>query len=81
MLKEKPGGSFDVAKVEVARSGDLAYEWGAGKLTVKDKKGKEVESSFKSLTVWKKQAGGSWKVTVDTMIPDPPAKAEAKQAK
>jgi ketosteroid isomerase-like protein len=31
--------------------------------------------------VWKKQADGSWKMIVDTMIPDPPAKPAAKPAK
>lgn len=36
MMKEKPDGSFTVVKVEFARSGDLAYEWGTGKLLVKD---------------------------------------------
>jgi len=81
MLKEKPSGSFNMVKIEVARSGDVAYEWGTAKITIKDKKGKEVESTFKSLTALKKQADGSWKVAVDTLIPDPPAKPAAKQAK
>jgi uncharacterized protein (TIGR02246 family) len=72
MFQAKPENfSFNVAKVEVARSGDVAYEWGTGKLTVKDKKGKATEMTFKALTAWKKQADGTWKVTVDTDIPDP----------
>lgn len=74
MLKEKPEFSFNVAKVEVAKSGDLAYQWGTGKVAVKDKKGKVAETTFKWLTAWKKQADGSWKIAVDTLIPDPPAK-------
>jgi uncharacterized protein (TIGR02246 family) len=74
MLKEKPEFSFNVVKVEVAKSGDVAYGWGTGKITAKDKKGKVTETTFKSLTAWKKQADGNWKVTVDTLIPDPPAK-------
>lgn len=73
MFQAKPeNSSFNVAKVEVARSGDVAYEWGTGKVAVKDKKGKITETTFKSLTAWKKQADGSWKIPVDTMIPDPP---------
>jgi uncharacterized protein (TIGR02246 family) len=73
MLKEKPEFSFNVVKVEVAKSGDVAYEWGTGKVAVKDKKGKVTETTFKSLTALKKQADGNWKVAVDTLVPDPPA--------
>jgi len=72
MLKEKPEGSLKLEKVEVAKSGDIAYEWATGKMGVKDKKGKVIETTFKSLSAWKKQADGSWKMTVDTLIPDPP---------
>lgn len=72
MLKDKPEFSIDTPKIEVAKSGDVAYEWVTGKMAVKDKKGKVTETGFKSLTAWKKQADGSWKMTVDTSIPDPP---------
>jgi uncharacterized protein (TIGR02246 family) len=74
MMKEKPEFSFNTAKVEVARSGDLAYNWGTGKMTVKDKKGKVTATIFKSASVWKKQADGAWKMVVDTWSPDPPEK-------
>jgi len=72
MMKEKPEFSFNTAKAEVARSGDLAYSWGTGKVTGKDRKGKVTETNFKSASVWGKQADGGWKMVVDTMIPDPP---------
>ena len=71
-LKDKPELSWAAVKVEVARSGDLAYSWGKGKVSVKDKKGKVTETTVKYVSVWKKQADGSWKIAVDTMIPDPP---------
>jgi len=74
MMKMKPEFTFTTAKVEVARSGDLAYNWGTGKMAVKDKKGKVTETTFKSPSVWKKQADGSWKMIVDAWIPDPPQK-------
>ncbi|MEN6603078.1 MAG: SgcJ/EcaC family oxidoreductase [Bryobacteraceae bacterium] len=75
MLKAKPEFSFNMAevKVEVARSGDLAYNWGTGKMTIKNKKGKATETTFKSISMWKKQADGSWKIVVDAWVPDPPA--------
>ena len=72
-LKDKPELSWAPVKVEVARSGDLAYEWGRGKVSMKDKKGKVTETTVKYVSVWKTQADGSWKITVDTMIPDSPA--------
>jgi uncharacterized protein (TIGR02246 family) len=74
MMKEKPAFSFSMVQVEVAKSGDLAYCWGTGKVTAKDKKGHAVETTFKSATMLKKQADGGWKMAVDTFIPDPPAK-------
>lgn len=72
MMKEKPEFSFNTAKAEVARSGDLAYSWGTGKMAVKGRKGKVTETNFKSASVWRKQADGGWKMVVDTWIPDPP---------
>jgi uncharacterized protein (TIGR02246 family) len=71
-MKDKPEVSWASVKVEVARSGDLAYSWGKGKVSMKDKKGKVTETTDKYVSVWKKQADGSWKIAIDTMIPDPP---------
>ena len=71
-MKDKPEFSGKTVQVEVARSGDLAYSWGTGKVSVKDKKGKVAETTFKYASVWKKQADGGWKIAVDTMIPDSP---------
>jgi uncharacterized protein (TIGR02246 family) len=74
MMKEKPEISVNTAKVEVARSGDLAYSRGTGKVKTKDKRGKVSEATFKYFSVWKKQTDGGWKIAVDTMIPDLPDK-------
>jgi len=73
-MKEKPDFSSQTVKVEVARSGDLAYSWGKGKMATKDKNGKVTETTIKYVSVWKKQTDGGWKIAVDTMIPDPPEK-------
>lgn len=72
MMKDKPEVSWTPVKVEVARSGDLAYSWGTGKVSVKAKKGKVAETTVKYASVWKKQGDGGWKIAVDTIIPDPP---------
>ena len=59
-------------KVGVARSGDLGYTSGTYVWTFKDASGKPVSDKGKYLTVWKKQADGSWKVLFDMFNTDPP---------
>lgn len=57
--------SFDTTYVEVARSGDLAYEYGTYSLVTEAKKGKPTEEKGKYVVVWKKQPNGSWKAVAD----------------
>jgi uncharacterized protein (TIGR02246 family) len=52
-------------KVDVGRSGDLAYEIGAWDMTLNDKDGKPVNSKGKYVVVWKKQPSGEWKAVLD----------------
>ena len=74
MMAAKPEISWTPSKVEVALSGDLAYSWGTGEVVVKDAKGKDVKTTVKYVSVWKKQADGNWKIAVDSLVPDPPEK-------
>lgn len=60
-----PGLTFATTGVEVARSGDIAYEFGTYDLATQDSKGRITDEKGKYLTVWKKQADGSWKVAAD----------------
>jgi uncharacterized protein (TIGR02246 family) len=60
-----PAVSFATTFVEVARSGDIAYEYGTTELTTTNKKGKPTVEKGKYATVWKKQPDGSWKAVVD----------------
>ena len=60
-----PGLSFSAARVDVARSGDLASEQGAYEFGTSDKKGKTTIERGTYVTVWKKQPDGAWKVVVD----------------
>ena len=76
---QAPGAavSWEPVKVEVARSGDLGYAHGTYQLTMNDPAGKPLTDRGKYVTVWKKQADGSWKVVADIFnsdIPLPPAK-------
>ena len=60
-----PGLTFETTYVEVARSGDLAYEYGTYDLKTEAKKGKVADEKGKYVVVWKKQADGSWKAVAD----------------
>jgi uncharacterized protein (TIGR02246 family) len=65
--------------VEVARSGDIAYSRGTYDLAMNDPKGNPMKDRGKYLTVWKKQADGTWKSVADQFnsdvpVPPPPAK-------
>lgn len=75
--------SWQPTKVEVARSGDLAYLVGTYQLTVKDPKGASMTDKGKMVEVWKKQADGKWKAVADIFNsdkpPSPPAPAEKKK--
>jgi uncharacterized protein (TIGR02246 family) len=65
--------SWQPNKVEVARSGDLAYLYGTYDLSFKGPGGKIVSDTGKNLEIWKKQSDGSWKCIVDTWNSDLPA--------
>jgi ketosteroid isomerase-like protein len=80
-LLMSPGAaiSWKVAKVEVSKSGDMAYSSGTYELTMNDASGKPVNDRGKYLEVWKKQAGGTWKVVVDMWNSDLPAAAPAEK--
>jgi uncharacterized protein (TIGR02246 family) len=65
-----PGLSFQTTSVEVARSGDLAYETGMYDFVTTNKKGKANDEKWKYVVVWKKQNDGSWKAAVDIDNPD-----------
>jgi ketosteroid isomerase-like protein len=65
--------SWQVTKVDVAKSGDLAYSFGTYTLNMKDPQGKAVSDKGKFMEVWKKQADGNWKTVADTYNSDLPA--------
>ncbi len=76
---------WKVLKVEVAKSGELAYTHGEYEMTFKDDQGKPVTDKGKTLEIWKKQADGSWKCAVDAyssnLPPPPPTPAPAAKKK
>lgn len=67
----KEGG---VTTTDVLLAGDLAIETGTFAWTLTPKKGADVKDQGKYLTVWKRQADGSWKIIRDISNSDLPAK-------
>jgi ketosteroid isomerase-like protein len=58
-LRWKPAGA------EIASSGDLGYTYGTYTSTSPSDDGKPVVRHGKYITIWKKQADGSWKAVMD----------------
>ncbi len=81
MLGPSVAVSWQVSKIEVARSSDLAYVMGTYILTVKDSQGKPSTETGKLVEVWKKQADGNWKTVADIFNSDLPAPAPAEVKK
>jgi uncharacterized protein (TIGR02246 family) len=64
--------TFMPTRVEVSKSGDMAFTQGPYKLSFSDIRGNKFEDEGKYLTVWRKQADGTWKAVQDTMNSDLP---------
>jgi uncharacterized protein (TIGR02246 family) len=72
--------SFQTAKVDVARSGDLAYAQGTFAMSMDGpKKGVSVSDKGKYVTVYRKQAGGEWKAVADIFNSDQMAPAPSSK--
>ena len=79
MIASASSVSWKATRVEVAKSGDMAYVSGTYEVTVNDASGKPVNDRGKYLEVWKKQADGKWKCGADIWNSDlPVAPAEKK---
>ena len=62
-------------KVEMARSGDLAFVSGAYELRFSDPRGTAISDRGRRIEIWRKQADGPWKCILDTWSPDEPVAA------
>ena len=62
--------SWEPTKVEVAKSGDLAYLVGTYKLSMKGPDGKPMDDHGKMVEVWKKQPNKQWKCVADIFNSD-----------
>jgi uncharacterized protein (TIGR02246 family) len=64
---------WEPKKIEVSKSGDMAYSFGTYEMSMNDPKGTPIMDKGKYVEVWKKQADGNWKCAVDTFNSDLPA--------
>jgi uncharacterized protein (TIGR02246 family) len=64
--------SWQSNKVEVASSGDLAYDVGSYTMTTKDAQGHVATDHEKYTEVWKKEPDGKWKTVADVWNSDLP---------
>jgi ketosteroid isomerase-like protein len=70
--------SFESTKADASKGGDLVYTVGTYSLTRSDPKDKKpVTDKGKYMTVFKKQADGTWKAVADMLNSDLPAHASA----
>ena len=72
--------TFQSTQAEASKGGDFVYTVGTYSMTVSNPKDKKpVTDKGKYLTVFKKQANGSWKAVADMMNSDMPAPSERPQ--
>ncbi len=64
--------SWETTEVEVAEAGDLGFASGTYEATVSDEEGKPVSVQGKWVSVYKKQADGTWKWMTDIWNKDQP---------
>lgn len=58
---------------QMGPSGDMGYTWGHFEGHSKDAAGNPVTTTGRYITVWRKQADGSWKVVLDAGANEPAA--------
>ena len=65
--------SWDPQKAVVSESGDMAYILEDSQISFSDSTGKSIVEYNKAVSIWRKQADGSWKNVVDISTPTAPA--------
>lgn len=61
--------SWEPKTAEVSESGDMGYLIEETTMAMKDSTGNPMTLHFNAVTIWKKQADGSWKNVVDVLTP------------
>jgi uncharacterized protein (TIGR02246 family) len=80
-----PGLSLQASAVQVAKSGDIAYEYGTYDFAISGSSREISDQKGKYVVIWKKQADGIWKAAIDinntdALPPPAPARSPAVQS-
>lgn len=62
--------SFGPTKIEISKSGDVAYDIGTTEVKTTDAQGSTITAAGKYVVVWRKQADKQWKVVADIFNSD-----------
>ena len=73
--------SWQPTRVQVGKSGEMAWVRGTYELTMNDASGKPIDDRGKYLEVWEKQTDGNWKCAADMWNSDLAASAPARPEK
>ena len=65
---------WEPLEARMSPSGDFGYTIGRYEITRTDEKGTRVAATGKYVSIWQKQADGSWKVAHDSGVEDSPPK-------
>ncbi|HJY86819.1 MAG TPA: SgcJ/EcaC family oxidoreductase [Candidatus Acidoferrales bacterium] len=65
--------SWQITKLQVSRSGDLAYALYSYELTTQGPDAVPITDRGKDMAVWNKQPDGSWRIVADAYSSDQPA--------
>jgi len=73
-LLATPGLNMDwqITKVDVSASGDMAYTLYKYEMTMSGANGEPIHDKGKDMAVWTKQSDGTWKIVADTFNSDIP---------
>jgi len=66
--------TWEIIKVDVAASADLGYTFGNWKYTMQKSNGEDTTIYGNYVSIWKKQADGTWKFVLDGGNTTPPPK-------
>jgi ketosteroid isomerase-like protein len=78
MAAYPPFSNFQEESMEIEGQADLAYDRGTYSMTLTPAGATPILDRGKYLTIWRKQADGTWKVVRDTFSSDLPVTAPAK---
>jgi uncharacterized protein (TIGR02246 family) len=62
--------SWEPQEVVVSESGDMAYIIENSQVSYSDSTGKSITQNNKAVSIWRKQADGTWKNVVDISTPE-----------